>query len=77
MIDFVYTKDKLPNKNSFCVIWQKDDKIGCVAINAWLAQYNYYDDGKWRFITTDEEVRDEVVKYIEISVKDRIMMEED
>lgn len=77
MIDFVYTKDRLPDKKSFCVIWEKDNKDGRLAINTWLAQYNYHDDGKWRFVPTEEEVQDEVVKYIEISAEDRAMMEED
>lgn len=75
MIDFVYTKDRLPALHAMCVIWQrkyhKDTGEEWVSANTHLAEMGYgvgpNGENLWKFVDTGEICNNQdVVKYIEI-----------
>ncbi len=75
MMEFVYVKDRLPEKYSLCIVWHLVKEKGgeeYLAINTHLAMYDYFDN-VWRFVDNDEIVdekkKGEIVKYFEIPRK--------
>lgn len=70
MIEFVYTKDRLPQRDAACIIWQRENinMSETLCMNMSMARFDYTYN-VWRYFDSNETVQAEVVKYIEIPGK--------